>query len=68
MERANMEGMEGEVQRFLRCVLRSWSWPCGPLGGARGRAGGGEGAHKGGALMSHSTGGGVGEGARRHLP
>lgn len=61
-------GHEGVFQRFLRCALRSWSRPCDPRGGARGEAGGGEGARVGGALMSHSTGGGAGGGARCRPP
>lgn len=62
------EGREGVFQRFLRCALRSWSRPCDLRAGALGEAVVGEGAHDGGALMSHSTGGGVGGEARCRPP
>lgn len=68
MEGADMGGYEG-FQWFLRCVLHSWSWLCGPHGGACREAGGhqavsGGGAREGGTLMSRSTGEGVGGGAQ----
>lgn len=67
-----MGGHDG-FQRFLRCALHSWSRLYDPLGGACGTAGGHRGVGSGGArgggdLMSHSTGGGAGEGARCHPP